>query len=546
MPPTFSFSIVFNWYTQSLIIMETQPKQTNASVTAGSHNTPWINSAQPNPYKPLAENLETDVVILGGGLGGVSAAYCLTKAGLKVVLVEDGYIGSGETGRTTAHLVNALDDRYYQLEKNLGRNKTRLVAKSHTEAISFIERVVKEERIDCDFERVKGYLFLHPSDKPESFQKELEATQHVGLKVHKVDEAPGMLAKTEALCFEGQAQFHPIKYMEGLCKYITSNGGKIFTNTQATEFDSEGIKTKDGFTVKAKHIVVATNSPVNNLVKMHLKQYAYRTYVIGAVIPKGSLPKAEWWDTGDYDVNPDLPPYHYIRISSFNAEQDLLIVGGQDHPIGNTADEQVKEEDRYAIIENWARQHFAFGEVIYKWSGQVLEPIDGIAFLGRNPGNKNIYIITGDSGNGMTHCTIGATLITDLIQGKENPYEHLYSPSRLKFTELYLMFKETMKGLLASIKNTPDKEEAKTLSEIPAGIGKIIKLDKETVGAYRDEDGHMHLVSAKCTHLGCSVSWNNDEKSWDCACHGSRFTYDGVVLNGPAIYNLPYHKQEKE
>ncbi len=308
----------------------------DARITSGKNISYWTDTATPSEHNPLKENLETDVVIVGGGLAGLSVAYCLTQSGKKVVLVEDGFIGSGETGRTTAHLVTALDDRYYHLEKIFGDEKTKLIAESHRMAIDFVEQTVKKENIDCGFERVNGYLFRHPSDKKNSLQQELKAALKAGVEIKEVDEAPGMLRAEKALCFLNQAQFHPLKYLNGLCKAIEQKGGKIFTGTHASKINHEGITTAEGFTVKAKHVVVATNSPVNNLFTMFEKQYAYRTYVIGALVKKDSLPKALWWDTGDFKSNSKIPPYHYVRTHPYNLQYDLLISGGEDHPTADT------------------------------------------------------------------------------------------------------------------------------------------------------------------------------------------------------------------
>ena len=198
----------------------------DARVTAGKNISYWTNTAKPASQNPLKENLETEVVIVGGGLAGLSVAYCLTQSGKKVVLIEDGFIGSGETGRTTAHLVTALDDRYYDLERIFGEEKTKLIAESHIVAINIVEDTIKKENIDCGFERVNGYLFLHESDKKDSLQKELKAASKAGVEIKDVDEVPGMLQARKALCFFNQAQFHPLKYMDGLCKVIEQKGGK--------------------------------------------------------------------------------------------------------------------------------------------------------------------------------------------------------------------------------------------------------------------------------------------------------------------------------
>ncbi len=225
------------------------------------------------------------------------------------MLVEDGNIGSGETGRTTAHLVNALDDRYYEIERVFGEEGARLAAESHTRAIDFIENAIQTENISCDFERLSGYLFLDPSDDEKSMDKEFEALQRVGIASERLDKVPHFkIIQRNCIEFKNQAQFHPLKYLKGIADAIINNGGKIYTQTRAKDINEKGIETDDGFFVSASHIVVATNSPVNNKYIMHLKQYAYRTYVIGALIKKGSVPKALWWDTGDFEVNADIAP----------------------------------------------------------------------------------------------------------------------------------------------------------------------------------------------------------------------------------------------
>lgn len=408
--------------------------ESDGLLASGTNLSYWIDSMPSIKTKPLDTHLDTEVVIVGGGLAGVTCAYCLLKSGKKVVLVEDGFIGSGETGRTTAHMTTAIDNRYFRLEEIFGAENTRLIAESHKEAINFIENTVKSENIDCGFERVTGYLFLHPTDDPASLKQEFEASKRAGIEVWELDQAPGILSKTgTCVSFSSQAEFHPMKYLHGLSKAIKAMGGLIFTETHASEINHEGIVSDKGYTVKANSVVVATNSPVNSRHTLPLKQDAYRTYVIGALVKKGSIPKALWWDTGNQSSKNIVPPYHYVRMHPYSGSNDLLISGGEDHPTGETTGEIV---DHFARLQEWTHRNFPIEKIIYRWSGQVMEPMDAIAFIGHSLwDNNNVFIVTGDSGNGITHCTIAGMLITDLINGKKNPWEKIYSPSRLTLKE---------------------------------------------------------------------------------------------------------------
>ncbi|MFD2163305.1 FAD-dependent oxidoreductase [Paradesertivirga mongoliensis] len=512
--------------------------QANPSITSGKNLSFWLNSVEPIKFSPLNHDYEQEVVVVGAGISGLSVAYNLLKAGKKVIVIEDGYIASGETGRTTAHLVNALDDFYTDIEKYHGEEGARLAAESHTEAINFIERVTREEGIECDFKRLDGYLFLHPSDKHETLQKEHEATNKAGVKTILLDQTPGLAADdVPCLHYPNQAQFHILKYIKGLTDAIVKMGGEIYTETHVTNI-KEGELKANGFTVKADTIVVATNTPINDLVTMHTKQWPYRTYVIGVKVPKNSVEHRLWWDTGDQDSKWVSKPYKYIRLQEMDEQNDLLICGGEDHKTGQADDEGISEEDRYTVLIEWVKQNFpAATELVYKWSGQVMEPLDSMAYIGKNPGDKNVYIVTGDSGNGMTHGTIAGMLLKDLITGKENAWAKLYDPSRisLKVTGDYLKEAGNMTAQYADLVSGGDVDSA---AEIGRGQGAILTKNLKKIAVYRDDEGTLHSYSAICPHLGCVVQWNAEEKSFDCPCHGSRFTCKGEVINGPASSDL--------
>ncbi len=487
----------------------------------------WMAAASTAPRPPLTKDLTTDVCIVGAGIAGLTTAYLLAKEGRSVIVLDDGRIGDGETSRTTAHLVNALDDRYFEIERLHGEEGARLAAESHTAAIDRIEAIVKQEKIDCDFERLDGYLFVPPGDSSEVLDKELDAAHRAGLAgVTRVERAPLDFDTGPALRFPRQAQFHPMKYLGGLARAFEKAGGQIFNKTHAEEFkdsaDGAPCSVKAGpARVTAEAIVVATNTPVNDWVEIHTKQAAYRTFVIGVKIPRGSVTKALYWDTPD--------PYHYVRL-----QDDVLIVGGEDHKTGQADD----AEDRFARLEDWTRVRFPRArEVQFRWSGQVMEPVDSLAFIGRNPGEKNIYIITGDSGNGMTHGTIGGILVTDLIQGRKNGWESLYDPSRVSLKAAAEFAKENL-NVVAQYADLVTGGDVEAVREIARCSGAVVRDGMKKVAVYRDSNGKLHKRSAVCPHLGCIVEWNSTEKTWDCPCHGSRFDPHGKVLNGPAISGL--------
>jgi len=509
------------------------------NITSGENISFWTASTSPIKYKKLNKSIDTDVLVVGGGISGLTTAYCLATSGRNVTLVEDGYLGSGETGRTTAHITYALDDRYFELEKIFGKHKAMLAANSHMTALHWIDKTIGLEKIVCGFRRVPGYLFLHSSDKIETLEKEYESTRRLGMFTEVLSKVPGIENLTEPRCikFPGQGQFHIMMYLNGLADAITRNGGKIFTETRAQDIDKSGAKA-NGYTVKANYIVVATNTPVNEIVTMHTKQWPYRTYVIASRVSKGMLPYALWWDTGNVRSKWITDPYHYVRLQEYDNLYDLLIIGGEDHKVGQAGKEDIPEQNRYDLLWEWAKKKFpAAGNIEYRWSGQVMEPVDSLGFIGKNPGDDNIYIITGDSGNGMTHGTIGGLMVAGMITGKKSLWEELYDPSRKTLSTAgdYLREAGTMAAQYADWITPGDIKE---LSELEPGQGGITSSGLKKIAVYRDTNQKIHAYSAICPHLGGILQWNGDEKSFDCPVHGSRFSASGKVINGPSIDDL--------
>lgn len=515
----------------------TNPGGETASVWHGTFEVP--------SFPALAGDARTDVCVVGAGIAGLSTAYMLMKAGKKVVVLDDGPIGGGESGRTTAHLTNAMDDRIYVLEHVHGQDGARRIVESHGAAVDRIEQIVREERIDCDFTRVDGYLFLGGGDRERVLDEELAAAHRTGLTgVSKLPNVPNVgYDFGPCLRFPNQGQFHLLKYLAGLASVIVSGGGRIYCDTHVSSVEGGSpckVETESKHTVTADAVCVCTNASITDMFRTHLKQAPYRTFVIAALVPRGSVPPALYWDTPD--------PYHYVRLQPLeepvpgaltgDTMYDALIVGGEDHKTAHEDD----AEERWRRLEEWTRERWPQArEILYRWSGQILEPNDYIAFIGRNPdGAENVYMASGDSGQGMTHGTIAGMLLSDLVTERPNPWESLYDPHRvsLRAKPLEEFAKENADVALQFVKDYVSPGDVGAESEIPRGEGRLIRHGLHKVAAYRDDAGTLHTCSAVCTHLRCIVQWNSAEKSWDCPCHGSRFDPYGKVLNGPAVSDL--------
>jgi glycine/D-amino acid oxidase-like deaminating enzyme/nitrite reductase/ring-hydroxylating ferredoxin subunit len=505
----------------------------------------WMGTFDVPTFPSLGGNARCDVCVVGAGIAGLSTAYLLTKAGKKVIVVDDGPIGGGESGRTTAHLTNAMDDRIYVLEHIHGAEGARKIVESHGAAVDRIEKIVRDEGINCDFERVDGYLFLGGGDTERVLDEELAAAHRAGLaSVTKLPRVPNVQYDFgPCLRFPGQAQFHILKYLAGLTNAIVLGGGRIYCDTHVASVDGGSpctVKTATKHSITADAVCVCTNASITDMFKTHMKQAPYRTFVIAAVIPRGSVPLGLYWDTPD--------PYHYIRLQHLDepapgalageASYDALIVGGEDHKTAHEDD----AEDRWRRLEQWMRERWPQArEVVYKWSGQILEPNDYVAFIGHNPdGAENVYMASGDSGQGMTHGTIAGMVLSDLILGNPNDWVTLYDPHRvsLRARPIEEFAKENADVALQYVKDYASPGDASSESDIPRGEGRLIRQGLHKIAAYCDDNGKLHRHSAVCTHLKCIVQWNTAEKTWDCPCHGSRFDPYGKVLNGPAVTDL--------
>jgi glycine/D-amino acid oxidase-like deaminating enzyme/nitrite reductase/ring-hydroxylating ferredoxin subunit len=484
---------------------------------------------------PLTEDLSCDVVIVGAGIAGLSVAYELSQIGKKVVVLDRGRIAGGVTSRTTAHLAPVCDDGVAELAKIRGEEMAAKFQASQAAAVDRVEAIVSKHQIACDFRRLDAFLFPAPGmafkDAREKQDEEYKALRAAKVEVQK---AKGIaLADFEdapVLRYANQATFHPLKYIEALIREIEAQGGRLFANTPVTEVEERAgdvrVKAKGGMTVSAGHAVVATNCPVNDRVALHSKMAPYRTYAMAFTLPRGALPDALYWDMAD--------PYHYIRLQPGPGSADYLIVGGMDHKCGEANDGAI----RFEALAAWIGEHVPkIGKEVARWSGQVMDTIDYCGFIGFNPGNKRVLVATGDSGQGMTHGALAGILLKNLVIYGAGEWSDVYEPSRTPASATLNFVRENV----TAIKNFAEHlmpGELDSADELTPGEGGIVRQGMKKLAVSRDADGHLHVCSAVCTHLGCHVHWNSTEQCWDCPCHGSQFDRDGAVLAGPAIAPL--------
>jgi glycine/D-amino acid oxidase-like deaminating enzyme/nitrite reductase/ring-hydroxylating ferredoxin subunit len=489
----------------------------------------------PNPG-PLTSDTTADVCIVGAGIAGLTTAYLLAREGASVVVLDRGPLMAGETKHTTAHLSCVIDDRFTLVEKLRGVEAARLAAESHAAAISTIASIAREEGIECDFESVDAFLFADAETSVAQIDLEYQSALRAGLEVERVATAPrNTRFDLPGLMFKGQAQFHPLKYLRGLIARCTELGVRFHSDTPVVEVTGGApacVATASGKLIHCGAAVVATNSPINEQFAMHTKAFPYRTFVVGALIPKGSIPHALFWDTAD--------PYHYVRCQTWETgadgvEHDLLIIGGEDHKTGHFDD----APERYARLDEWARGKFdGMGRIVHQWTGQVLETLDGLAYIGREPtGDRNVYVASGDSGMGMTHGTLAGMIFRDMAKGRANPWESLYDPSRKIPAAAGDYLLENL-DVAAQYRKFLTSGDVSSADDISAGTGAIVRNGMKKEAVYRDDEGILHRMSAVCPHLGCIVSWNSATGCWDCPCHGSRFDCKGGVLTGPATSDL--------
>lgn len=490
--------------------------------------TLWQSHRLPH-FPPVKKSAGYEVVVIGGGITGVTAAYLLKQAGKKVCLLERDRLGYVDTGLTTAHLTYVTDLRITKLVQVFGEDAASVILEAGATAIETIESIAHERQIECEFRRVPGYLHASLSaSKDESHDLEEEASlgRKLGFPVRYAATVP--LVRRPGIEFPNQAKFHPLKYLAGLASAIDGGGSVIHEQSEVSEFqDNPRGVVANGHAIQADYVVIATHVPlmgVTGLVNATLFQtkiFPYSSYVIGAAIPHGTVPEACFWDTSD--------PYYYLRVERREDDHDYVIFGGEDHKTGQAADTNACFDKLLARL----LELIPAAQPDRRWSGQVIETNDGLPYIGETAEKQ--FAATGFSGNGMTFGTLAGLMARDAVLGRENPWQELFSVHRKKILGgTWNYVRENVDYPYYYLKDRLTYAEGTSTRQVTRGEGKILSIDGERIACSRDDEGKLIKRFAYCTHMGCLVRWNTAEHTWDCPCHGSRFQPDGSVLAGPA------------
>ncbi|MGN6293699.1 MAG: FAD-dependent oxidoreductase [Chitinophagaceae bacterium] len=478
------------------------------------------------PYQPvnIPDSSNYDVIIVGGGITGISTALLLQESGKKCLVLEANTLCFGTTGGTTAHLNTLLDTPYSTIRKKFSAESAAIVAKSTEAAIELVRRNIKKYSIDCDFSEADAFLFAGNSKQEKQLEEIAEAALEAGLDLQFTENIPIPASFVSAIQVKGQAQFHPLKYVYGLAKAFERRGGHIRQDCRVTgvEVNEKVEVTTSSGQYACTDLIYATHIPPGvNL--LHLRCSPYRSYVIAVVLDKEEYPANLCYDMVD--------PYHYYRTQEVDG-QLYLIAGGKDHKTGHEENTQ----HRFTELEAHVRKMFRVKKVAYKWSSQYYESADGLPYIGHLPGQpEHLYVATGFGGNGMVYSSVAALTLEAILNNEENGQTRLFDPNRLKpvagFTNFIQHNADVAGELLGRLFSGEHLEE---LAELAPGEGKMVSYEGQKIALYKDEEGVLHAIDPVCTHLKCEVNWNSAERSWDCPCHGTRYNYDGRVLTGPA------------
>lgn len=488
----------------------------------------WLASTPVTKYPALMEDVKVDVAIIGGGITGISCAYELVQEGLKVAILESDRISQGTTGHTTAKITSQHGLIYNKIKNQISEEFAKQYADANEYALSFIRKTVKELEIECNLTTESAYVFTQQDEYIQEINNEIATASNLGLSASFVNQLPFSLPIKAAIRFDNQAQFHPRKYLLKLAQECINKGVQIYEQSRVVDI-IEGspyiLTTGQGKKITAEKVIIASHYPFYNKANLYFSRISTeRSYVV-------AVKAVDKYPGGMYISAED--PTRSLR-SQDTENGELLLVGGENHKTG----QGVNTQNHYDLLVNYSRKLFSIEDIPYRWSTQDCMTVDGLPYIGQyTEKTPNMYIATGYGKWGMTNGTAAGMVIKDLIIKGDSPWKDVYNPSRQTIkasakkyiTENYNVARELLKGKLSPLPNKV---------EIKRGEGKVIEADGQRCGAFRDTLGKLHIVNTTCTHLGCELTWNSAETSWDCPCHGSRFSYKGEVIEGPAIKPL--------
>lgn len=490
----------------------------------------WLDSTPGTNYPILKEDFDTDILIVGGGLAGLSCAYLLQKEGFKITVLEADRICQGASGHTTAKITSQHGLIYNKIKNSLGEELAQQYAQANEKAIYEIEKIIRENNIECDYKKQSAYIFTQQDKYINKIEDEVDTASSLGIKASYVDKLPLPLPIKAAVKFDNQAQFHPRKYVLSLAQ-IMENKVKIFEKSRTVGIEEENNKyiviTEEGYKIRTNKVIIATQYPFYNKQGMYFTRlYPKRSYIIG-------IYANEKYPGGMY-INAEDPTRSLRQQDTKDGE--LILVVGSNHTTGQSPNTNIHYEE----LEEFAKHIFTIKDIPYRWSTQDYDTPDGIPYIGYFTSNTpNLYVATGFQKWGMTNSMVAAMIIKDLIVKGESPWQDVYNPSRKNIISSAKSF------IIENLKVAEHLIDGK-ISPLPKEINlntdeaKVVKIKGERIGAYKDANGKIHLVNTTCTHMGCELNWNSAEKSWDCPCHGSRFTYTGEIIEGPAVKPLKF------
>ncbi|RKQ37598.1 FAD-dependent oxidoreductase [Oceanobacillus halophilus] len=490
----------------------------------------WRDTVKLPSFPSIKENVEADVGIVGGGITGITAAYLLSKQNKKVVLLDAGELLNGTTGHTTAKITAQHGLIYDEFISHFGIEKASLYYEAATEAKKFIEETVSELGIECDFNQEDAYIYTNSDSYILQLQKEKKAYDEIGIKSELVDEIPLNIPVKSALIMKNQAQFHPLKFLKALVEACVKNGVQFFENTTAVdiEYNKEpAILTREGKRITCNHIIVASHFPFYDKQSFYFsRMYPERSYVV-------AVTSDEKYPGGMY-INAESPT-RSIR-STKDDGKELWLIGGENHKTGQGKSTM----DHYEALQKFAEDHFHVQQMEYRWSAQDLTTLDKMPYIGPITENEEaVLVATGFRKWGMTNGTIAAKVLTDRILNEENKYQELYSPSRFQADPAVKKFMEINADVAKHLIKGKLEYTGSNIDNLKADDATVIRVKGKRTGVYKDSEEKLHMVDTTCTHLGCEVKWNSGDRTWDCPCHGSRFSYTGDVIEGPAKKPLP-------